>query len=57
MSYLGRLQPRMEKVGFPSDDRLYQLVCKTYEAIHGLCVELHYLSCESGVGREPRSKG
>jgi len=53
---LQRLQRRMELQGFPPNDRLYQLVCQTYDKVHNLCVELHYLSCQSGVGREPRSE-
>jgi hypothetical protein len=50
MNYLIRLQTRMEKVGFPPDDRLYKLVANAYDAAHRLSVEIHYLSCK-GVGR------
>lgn len=50
MNYLYRLRERMQKVGFPHEDKLYLLVCKAYEAMHHLSVEVHYLSCD-GVGR------
>jgi hypothetical protein len=54
INYLHRLRERMEKAGFPPDDKLFALVSKAYDAVHALFVELHYLGCESGVGREPR---
>lgn len=50
VNYLYRLKTRMEKVGFPHDDKLYQLVSNAYDAMHRLSVEVHYLSCD-GVGR------
>ena len=49
--YLHRLQARMLKVGFIQDDLLYQLVSQAYDTILALSVQLHYLSCKSGVGR------
>ena len=49
-----RLRTRMEKVGSTPNDRLFVLVCDAYDALHALSVELHYLSCESGVGRPTR---
>jgi len=52
-NYLFRLRQRMEKAGFPPDDKLYQLVCNAYDAAHRLNVEVHYLSCD-GVGRPAR---
>jgi hypothetical protein len=51
LGYLARLQQRMEKVGFPLTDPLYQSVKKARESVFGLSVDLHYLSCSSGVGR------
>ena len=42
----------MNKVGFPLNDPLYQRVLKASNAIQDLCVNLHYMSCESGVYRE-----
>lgn len=50
LSYLGRLQKRMHKRRFPHDDKLVQLVADAYNAMHALNVEVHYLSCTSGVG-------
>lgn len=52
--YLSKLKRRMEETGFPPDDRLYQLVAETQSLTQDLHMELHYLSCEHGVGR-PRS--
>ena len=52
LGYLGKLKKRMEKRRFPVDDRLYLSVLKDYDAIHELNVHVHYLSCESGVGRK-----
>ena len=49
LNYLYRLRERMEKVGFPHDDKLYILVCKAYDAVRALHGETHYLSCD-GVG-------
>ena len=49
MNYLFRLRERMEKVGFPQDDKLFKMVCAAYDAMHRLSVEVHYLSC-NGVG-------
>jgi hypothetical protein len=56
LGYLGRLKKRMEKRRFPNDDRLFLTVLKAYDAIHELNVHVHYLSCESGVGRRPPQK-
>ncbi|MBM4071396.1 MAG: hypothetical protein FJ271_21030 [Planctomycetes bacterium] len=50
-NYLGRLRKRMEKAGFPADDRFLQLVCAAHDAAYALYVHVHYLSCESGAGR------
>jgi len=51
VGYLSRLKARMLKVGFTQDDLLYQLVSQSYDAIQALFMQLHYLSCKSGVGR------
>jgi hypothetical protein len=53
LGYLGRLKHRMLKRRFPNDDLLFLTVVKAYDAIHELNVHVHYLSCESGVGRVP----
>jgi len=57
LGYLCRLNKRMEKRNFPHDDTLLRTVVKAYGAIHALNVEVHYLSCKSGVGREQRWDG
>ena len=54
LAYLYKLRGRMEQRGFPRDDELRQLVERAYDSVHRLSVELHYLSCKSGVGRPPR---
>jgi len=51
LGYLFRLRARMEKAGFPPGDKLFGLTDSAYDALHSLSVELHYLSCPSGVGR------
>ena len=53
LGYLFRLHQRMEKRGFLPSDPYYQLVCRAYDAMHVLCVQTHYLSC-NGVGRPRR---
>jgi hypothetical protein len=54
LSYLGRLQKRIIKRKFPESDPLMQRVRAAHAEIHALNVELHYLSCDSGVGRPER---
>ncbi len=49
-NYLHRLVVRMEKREFPPNDRLYERSKKAYDAVCSLCVEMHNLSCKSGVG-------
>ncbi len=59
LGYLTRLQRRMELTGFPQNDPLFALTVRARHDMQMLLMELHYLSCESGVGRkapEPRSK-
>jgi hypothetical protein len=50
VAYLHRLQNRMEETGRNSG-KLYELVRKAHLAIHTLSMDLHYISCESGVSR------
>jgi hypothetical protein len=50
--YLGRLQKRMEKVGFLPDDQSLKLVTQARDAMHDLSVDLHYESCRHQVGRK-----
>jgi hypothetical protein len=51
VTYLYRLRERMERRGFPPNDKLLKLTDAAYKAVHALAVELHYMGCESGVGR------
>src|SRR5262249_7692802 len=51
LGYLSRLQRRMELTGFPPGDPLYLATVRAQRAMQDLLVELHYLSCQSGVGR------
>jgi hypothetical protein len=55
LGYLTRLRQGMERVGFSSDDSLFQAVIKAYESVFDLSVKLHYLSCAGGVGIAPRA--
>jgi hypothetical protein len=54
-----RLRERMERRGFPPNDRLYQCVCEAQRAMQSLTTEVHYLSLGAGGGRvrRPRSGG
>src|SRR5215471_14632906 len=54
LGYLSRLQRRMELKGFPPDDPLFQKAVKAQAAMQSLVMELHYLSCDGGVGRPRR---
>jgi hypothetical protein len=53
--YLGRLRERMTQVGFLMTDPMYQAVLNAAHAMQGLCVHLHYASCEGGTG-QPRDR-
>jgi hypothetical protein len=52
LGYLARLQRRMELMGFPPNDPLFVMTVRTRHDMQMLLMELHYLSCESGVGRK-----
>ena len=54
--YLTKLCRRMEQTEFTPDDKLYRLAGEAQNAMHHLCVELHYRSCSGGVGRGPQLK-
>jgi hypothetical protein len=54
LGYLTRTLARMDKRGFPLDDMLFRHVVEAQHRMQGLCMELHYLGCKSGVGK-PRS--
>jgi hypothetical protein len=53
LNYLYRLRERLQKVNYLPGDRLYVLADKAYQAVHALCVEVHYLSCD-GTGKTAR---
>jgi hypothetical protein len=47
----------MELLGFPPGDPLFVLVSRAYDSLQRLSVELHYMSCRSGVGRPSSERG
>jgi hypothetical protein len=47
---------RMDTRGFDQNSRLYTLVDKAHSALQSLFVELHYISCGSGVGEPPEKE-
>ncbi len=51
LGYLTRLQRRMELKGFPPNDSLYLATVRLRNDMQSLLMDLHYKSCESGVGR------
>jgi hypothetical protein len=53
-NYLCRVVKRMERTRFPPDDPLFKSARRAYDAVCSFCVDLHYLSCKSGVGRAPK---
>jgi hypothetical protein len=53
LGYLNRLKKRMVSKGFPPDDPLLAAVCHAENAVHELCVEVHYLACGDSVGHRP----
>jgi hypothetical protein len=50
--YLVRLRTRMEKRGFPPTDRTYVNVCRAFDAIQALRMDLHYLACGGTYERD-----
>jgi hypothetical protein len=53
--YLHKMKRRMEARGFPLTDELFEKTSRAYDAAHALTMALHYLSCQSGVGRPQRT--
>jgi hypothetical protein len=49
-----KLTDRMNRRGFVPSDPLMAKAFEAQTALHSLGVELHYLSCDKGVGRPPR---
>lgn len=52
LGYLTKLRRRMEQLRM--QDKLYNDVVRAQQSMQDLCVELHYLSCSTGVARKPR---
>jgi hypothetical protein len=50
LGYLNRLLKRMEKTGFPPDDRLVKMTVDARNAMHELTVAVHYASCPGKTG-------
>jgi hypothetical protein len=48
--YLHRLKTRMEKVGFLPGDPLFRCVERADNAMLELCMTLHYMTCDGGMG-------
>jgi hypothetical protein len=55
LGYLSRLKQRMDQTRFPSDDPVYRDVLKAQEAMQGLTMRLHYLTCSGATG-DPRGR-
>jgi hypothetical protein len=54
--YLSRLVQRMDRRGFPPDDRLFQLATQAQDRMQHLWITLHSMSIKQGVGRKPKAK-
>ena len=48
LRFLHLCRKRLDARGFDSKSTLYAAVAKAYDAVHGLHVELHYLSVRRG---------
>ena len=53
LGYVGRLQRRMQLLGWPSSDPLYQNVRAAEDALHDLHVRLIYLAAPPGTAGQP----
>jgi hypothetical protein len=51
LRFLHRCRRRLDTRVFDPKSPLYAAVAKAYDAVHGLHVELHYLSVRRGVGK------
>jgi hypothetical protein len=49
LRFYGRLRTRMERRRFRGDEPLYLAVSEAFNAVHGLSVKLHYLTCAPGT--------
>jgi hypothetical protein len=55
-NYLSRMVKRMERTGFPPNDPLFKSARRTYDAVTSFCMDPHYHSCKSGVGKPQKRK-
>jgi hypothetical protein len=53
---LNRLERRMARLGFPTNDPLCLLVARAQSAVEDLYIHVHYLGCSGGVGRPPDAR-
>jgi hypothetical protein len=53
LGYVGRLQRRMQRLGWPSADPLYANVRAAEAALHDLHVRLIYLAAPPGTAGQP----
>lgn len=54
LRFLNRLQERMNRLTFPTDDPLWLSVVYARNAAQDLFVACHYAGCKSGVGRRAK---
>jgi hypothetical protein len=54
--YIQALNERIQQRRFPYDDELRQRVVRADDALHGLWVSVHYLSCDRTAGLKPEHK-
>ena len=55
LQLLGKLVTRMEnELRFPPADPLLVATRTAYDALRDLANEVHYLSCKTGIGNQPR---
>jgi len=53
LGYLVKLTDRMQKCGWDSTDRVYARAWQARDALHEVCVRLHYASCGPGHAGNP----
>lgn len=49
LRYVGELRDRIQHRGALPNEPLLMELRSAYDALHAACVDLHYLSCTSGV--------
>jgi hypothetical protein len=57
LRYLEALRTRIDQQAWPKSDRIRHNVEATFDAVHRLTVELHYLSCPGVAGHTARERG